>query len=95
MGRAFFTSLARSDLKEIRDFIAQDKPKTASRYMAVLKQKCDLLANFPELGVYREEYCGLYKFSVDEYLIFYKPSKAGINVIRILHGKRDIELILL
>ncbi len=93
MGTARFTPLSRSDLKEIRDFIAQDNPKIAAKYM-MLKQKCDLLANSPGLGVCREEYYGLHKFSVDHYLIFYRPSQSGIEVIRILHSNRDVERIL-
>ncbi|NOS73564.1 MAG: type II toxin-antitoxin system RelE/ParE family toxin [Methyloglobulus sp.] len=88
MATARFTPLARSDLKEIRDFISRDKPGVASQYMAVLKQRCELLANSPGLGIQRYEYCSLYKFPVDSYLIFYRPSRTGIDVIRILHGSR-------
>lgn len=94
MATARFTTLARSDLKEIRDFIAQDKPKFAPQYMAMLKQKCELLANSPGLGIQRDEYCGLYKFPVDVYLIFYRISPTGIDIIRVLHGSRDIHSIL-
>jgi len=94
MRTALFTPLAGNDLKEIRDFIARDKPKAASQFIAILKQKCELLANHPTLGIQREEYCGLYKFPVDDYLIFYRLSKKGIDVIRILHGCRDVESIL-
>ena len=94
MATARFTPLARSDLKEIRDFIARDKLSVASQYMAMLKQKCELLANSPGLGIQRDEYCRLYKFPVDSYLIFYRPSQTGIDVIRVLHGSRDIDSIL-
>lgn len=94
MSEAKFTRLAQLDLKEIRDFIAQDNKKMASKYMEILKQKCVMLAASPEIGVCREEYCGLYKFPVDNYLIFYRPSKIGIEVIRILHGSRDIKALL-
>lgn len=94
MATARFTPLARSDLKEIRDFIARDKPTAASQYMAMLKQKCELLAHSPGLGIQQDEYCGLYKFPVDSYLIFYRISQTSIDVIRVLHGSRDIDNIL-
>ena len=94
MGTAKFTSISKQDLKEIRDFIAQDNPKTATKYMGILKQRCTMLADAPGLGVCREQYCGLHKFPVGSYLIFYRPSKTGIEVIRIIHGSRDIEAIL-
>ena len=93
MASASFTPLALHDLKEIRDFIAKDKSGIASQYMTMLKLKCELLASSPRLGVQREEYCKLYKFPVDSYLIFYRPSQTGIDVIRILHGNRDIDSI--
>ena len=91
MANASFTPIALNDLKEIRDFIAKDKTGIATQYMSMLKQKCELLANSPGLGVQREEYCNLYKFPVDSYLIFYRPSQTGIDIIRILHGNRDID----
>ncbi len=94
MGTAKFTPLARSDLKEIKAFIEQDNPKRAAQYMQLLKQKCENLALSPNIGTYQEEYCGLHKFPVDNYLIFYRPSKTGIEVIRVLHGKRDINPVL-
>ncbi len=94
MGTARFSELARNDLRAIHEFIADDKPKAASQYMAILKQSCQLLADSPLLGVQREEYRGLFKFPVDNYLIFYRPTKTGIEVIRILHGSRDIEPII-
>jgi toxin ParE1/3/4 len=94
MATARFTPLARIDLKEIRNFIAQDKPGVASQYMAMLKQKCELVANSPGLGIQRDDYFGLFKFPVDSYLIFYRPSQTGIDVIRVLHGSRDIDSIL-
>ena len=91
MASAKFTALALQDLKEMRDFIAKDKSGIASQYMTMLKQKCELLVSSPGLGVQRDEYCKLYKFPVDSYLIFYRPSQTGIDVIRILHGNRDID----
>lgn len=89
-----FTALARNDLQEIYDFISRDNPKVAIDYLSIIKKHCELLAANPKLGVKREEYCGLYKFPVDNYLIFYRPSQSGIEVIRVLHGSRDIESIL-
>ena len=94
MGTAKFTLLARKDLQEIKAYISQDNPKVAKQYMGILKQKCNMLAQTPAIGVCREEYCNLYKFPVDKYLIFYRITKLGIEVIRILHSSRDIQRIL-
>jgi len=48
----------------------------------------------PILGTCPEVYCGLYKFPVDNYLIFYRHSEKGIEVIRIFHGSRDVQKII-
>jgi toxin ParE1/3/4 len=88
------TRLAREDLQAIRDYIAQDSPATAKRYLGIIEEKCQTLAEYPGLGVQREEYLGLHKFPVGDYLIFYRPTENGIEIIRVLHGARDIERIL-
>jgi toxin ParE1/3/4 len=94
MKKAQFTYLAQQDLQDIKEYIAQDKPKAAREYMKTLKQRCQTLAEMPTLGVCSENYCGLYKFPEGNYLIFYRPSEKGIEVIRILHGSREVLKIL-
>jgi toxin ParE1/3/4 len=27
----------------------------------------------------------------DQYLIFYRPTESGVEIIRVIHGKRDVE----
>ena len=90
MARFKLTPLAQSDLRDIRAYIAADNPRMAAQYLNILKEKCQQLADAPGLGVKREEYCGLHKFPVGDYLIFYRPTAEGIDVIRVLHGARDI-----
>jgi toxin ParE1/3/4 len=87
------TLLARQDLWAIHDYIAANNPKTAKRYIVTLKETCQNLADTPGIGVSRQEYHGLYKFPVGDYLIFYRTGQNGIEVIRILHGSRDVESI--
>jgi toxin ParE1/3/4 len=87
------TLLAQQDLRAIHDYIAVNNPKTAKRYIGALKEKCQNLADTPGIGIARQEYHGLYKFPVGDYLIFYRTGQNGIEVIRILHGSRDIEAV--
>lgn len=87
------TLLARQDLRAIHDYIAANNPKTAKRYIGTLKETCQNLADTPGIGIARQEYHGLYKFPVGDYLIFYRTGQNGIEVIRILHGSRDIEAV--
>ncbi|CAG1022046.1 hypothetical protein MTYM_01449 [Methylococcales bacterium] len=70
MPKFHFTLQAKKDLREIKDYIALDNPIAATRYMGILKEKMQILAEYPGLGIKREEYIGLLKFPVGNYLIF-------------------------
>jgi len=50
-----------------------------------------LLADNPGLGRARDELRpGLRSFSAGRFLIFYRPLDNGIQVVRVVHGARDI-----
>jgi toxin ParE1/3/4 len=83
---------AENDLEEIWWFIAQDSPDNADRFLDRIQESCLALANFPKLGVSREELkTDLRSQPVGNYLIFYFPPEDGIDIIRVLHGSRDME----
>ena len=83
---------AENDLEEIWWFIAQDSPDNADRFLDRIQETCLALSDFPKLGVSREELkTDLRSHPVGNYLIFYFPLEDGIDIIRVLHGSRDIE----
>jgi toxin ParE1/3/4 len=91
MSRVQFTIQAGRDLEEIEAFISMDNPDAAARLLLSIREKCALLSQQPQLGKSRFElWKELRGFPVGNYLIFYRPSAEGIEVIRILHGARDI-----
>jgi toxin ParE1/3/4 len=49
------SDLAEDDLVEIWLFIAKDSPNAADRFLDLLDQKCQLLAESPEIGRRRPE----------------------------------------
>ena len=54
-----------------------------------------MLARSPYLGRSREELAPrLRSFPVGDYLIFYRPTKTGIVVVRVLSGYRDPDKLL-
>jgi toxin ParE1/3/4 len=91
MSRAQFTRAAELDLDEIWEFIARDNPLAASDWLDEIERVCNLLAETPGIGTVREDYLGLHMHPVGDYLIFYRPQPYGIEVIRVLHGARDIK----
>ena len=81
---------ARADLEEIWLFNAQDNPEAADRFVRNLVSRFPTLASMPQMGRLREELAArLRSFPVRNYVIFYRPMGAGIEIVRVLHGARD------
>jgi toxin ParE1/3/4 len=93
MPQVIRTPQAHLDLVEIGVYIAEDNLEAALRLLDAMQAKFQLLARSPELGRKREELApGLRSFpAAHNYLVFYKPIDNGIEIIRVLHGSRDIE----
>lgn len=86
---------AESDLDEIWWYIAQDSPDNADRFLDRLQERFLALADFPKMGISRDDIqAGLRSQPVGNYLIFYFPLADGIEIVRVLHGSRDVENLL-
>jgi toxin ParE1/3/4 len=91
MKRFRLTPEAEKDLDEITDFIAADDPAAAYRLIDGIEAKCQALAEMPGMGRGREELApDLRSSHVGKYIIFYRSEDEGIEVIRVIHGYRDI-----
>lgn len=91
MPRVLKTPEAELDLIEIAAYIEADNPAAAERLLDKFAEKFRLLSDFPGLGRTREELAeSLRSFPVGNYIIFYLPLVDGIEVIRVLHGARNI-----
>ena len=92
MSRYRFTNSARTDLKEITRFIARNNLGVARQFKDKIRQQCNLLANFHNMGRRRDELSSsLRSFPLDDYLIFYIPIEDGIEVVRVISGYRDLD----
>ncbi len=94
MARVLKRPQAETDLDEIWLYIAQDNPDNADAFLDKIEECCQALAQFPFIGTNRDELMsGLRSLSVGNYLIFYLPIEDGIDVVRVLHGMRDIDAV--
>ena len=94
-----FRPRARLDLLDQFSYLAeQATPAVAERYFAAVDRTCARLAEQPlsgtlyDSGVARLE--GMRRVPVSgfgAYLVFYMSRARGIEVVRVLHGARDIE----
>ena len=83
---------AENDLDEIWLHIAQDSPHNADRFLERIQESCWALADFPHMGTGRDELkTGLRCHPVGNYQIFIIPLEDGVDIVRVLHGSRDIE----
>jgi toxin ParE1/3/4 len=84
-----------ADLADIWAFIAEDSVRHADRFAVLIDGHCQALARRPNLGRSRPELAPeLRSFPVGQYVIFYVPLPQGVEIVRVLHGARDIESIL-
>ena len=91
MSRPTFSPSARRDLHSIFDHIAADNPRAALGFVERIEEACRRLAEFPELGALREDLAtALRAFAVGNYAILYRPAKEGVDIVRVIHGARDL-----
>lgn len=91
MTRYRLTPEASQDLEEILEFLATSRPQAAARLLDSLREKCESLAAMPGIGRPREELApNLHSSLVGNYVIFYRPSSEGVEILRVLHGARDL-----
>jgi len=95
MSRLLIRPEAERDLDEIWWYIAQDSPDNADRFLDRLQERFSTLAGFPKMGASRDDIqTGLRSQPAGSYLIFYFPLADGIEIVRVLHGSRDVENLL-
>lgn len=101
-GRVDRTPAALHDLDEAADYIRRNGgPDRAIRFLKAADATLARLCTLPGLGTPYEPgepaFAGLRVLSVDghrNHLVFYRPMAGGIQVLRLLHGARDIDGIL-
>ena len=92
MPRLLFRPLAKQDLTDIWDYIAVDNADRAENVVRDIYGRLGKIAHNPYMGRARPEIeDGLRSFSISRYVAFYSLIQDGIEVIRILHGSRDLE----
>ena len=86
--------LAETDILEIWDYIADDSLAAADRWVDQVDKQFRVLATQPMMGRARDELApGVRSFPFGRYVVFYVPLDDGIDVVRVLHGARDIDAV--
>ena len=93
------TQKALNDLDEIWDYIAGNSVDSAIRVESKIFEACEGIARYPMLGSKRSEITSLpVRFWVvsrfPNYIIAYRPETQPLEIVAVLHAKRDIKRVL-
>src|SRR3954447_9814521 len=90
------TAEAEAELEQIFAYVAEQSPRSALTLHRELRERCESLADAPRGYplVPRYEHLGIRRRPFGNYLIFYRVGADIIEVVHILHGARDYELLL-
>lgn len=85
------TRQAEIDLLDIWAFIAEDNTDAADKIVRQLDSKSHKLLTHPEMGLARDDVAkGMRLIVMSSYLILYRIDGDDIEVVRYLHGARNL-----
>jgi len=86
---------ALSDFDAIYDYISRDNPRAAAQVLRSLDRSIQLLSDQPKLGkIFRHRRLRLRLLTHGDYLVFYRERPGVIEIVRVIHGRRNISDIL-
>ena len=85
---------AEADIEEIALLITADNPRAARRWFDDIYLRCRHIGEMPGLGVARPDVRpGLRLLPAGNYLILYEQIDGGADIIRVLHGARQWQVL--
>lgn len=85
------SNAARRDLEQIWWSFGERDPDRADEVVYAIQRAASRLVDFPQIGRLRPELAeGIRSWRTGPYLIFYRVRPKQIQVVRILHGRRDL-----
>lgn len=91
MNRYVINIVASQDLAAISDYFYTHNIEVGERFLQEFSRKCKQLASFPSLGrSYADIELDLRGVPLESYIIFYRVIENGIEIMRVVSGKRDL-----
>lgn len=89
-----YTNQAKTDLQKIARFTIDEwGTNKAQQYVSNLNKKINLLSEFPQMGITRNELSSnLFSVLHEQHIIFYKILSDTVMVLRIIHTRKDVDL---
>jgi toxin ParE1/3/4 len=90
------TETAYTDLEDIENYISQDSPAIARKFILRIFDRIDQLYSYPDSGkpVPELQDPSIRELLLNKYRIIYQVNGSKINILRVIHGARllDIEI---
>lgn len=85
------TNAARADLVDIWLHVAKDNPSAADRVLERIAAAAGRLGHDPRAGPARDDIRpGLRYLVCDPWLLLYRVVADGVEIVRVVHGRRDL-----
>lgn len=82
---------AEEDLREIWAYVAERNTEAAGNLIKEITRRFAVLRDHPQMGREQDKLMvNLRSFVIKNYIIFYQPFERGIEILRVLHGTRDV-----
>ena len=93
MVKVIWTTIARSDLKSIYEYISEDSNFYAKRFIEKLIEKVEILQDYPNMGRLVPEFENpkIRELIEGNYRIIYRTSSDHVEIIRIHHSSRYLK----
>jgi plasmid stabilization system protein ParE len=94
--RVIIEPAADGDIEAIGEWIGADNPVRAVSFVVELRTRCYTIGELPNAYplVPRHENTGIRRCPFRDYLIFYRVTEESVEILRVLHGARDIDTLL-
>ena len=91
MNRLRIADCAQEDLLDIWLYVARDGIRSADQLLKRLEASFGRLLGHPKIGRLRPELGNeIRSVAVGNYVIFYRAAPGAVEIIRVLHGRRDL-----
>ncbi len=101
MAKVKRTPKAKQDLLEHVLYLAKINPDLAEKFIEASEVAFEKLAQMPMKGQRQEfkspELAEARRWFIpgfDKYLVFYRPIKGGVEILRVLHGMQNVDAIM-
>jgi toxin ParE1/3/4 len=92
MSRYIISRPAIRDLESISSYFADVNVEAGEKFLQGFNRRCKQIASFPKSGrSYEDLQLGLRGLPLEGYIILYRSTDNGIEIVRVANGRQDLQ----